>query len=61
MSDSRSGTRRRRRRREPDPSVLLVDAGKVDFGDEVDGGRLVGVAGTAVDLETVDAVLVGAL
>jgi hypothetical protein len=42
-------------------SVLLVHAGKVDLGNEMDTGRLVGVVGAAVDLETVDTVLMRTL
>ena len=42
-------------------AVACVDAGEVDFADEGDIGRGVGVLRTAVDLERVDAVLVDAL
>lgn len=42
-------------------AVACVYTGKVDFADEGDVGRRVGVLGTAVDFERVDAVLVNAL
>jgi hypothetical protein len=42
-------------------AIASVDAGEVDFADESDVGRGVGVLRTAVDAEGVDAVLVDAL
>lgn len=42
-------------------AIACVDAGKVDFADEGNVGRGVGVLRTTVDLERVDAVLVDAL
>lgn len=42
-------------------AIVRVNTGQVDFADESDVGRRVGVFGTAVDLERVDAVLVHAL
>lgn len=46
---------------EVDSSILLVDAGKVDLGGELNDRRLVGIASAAVDLEVVDAVLMDTL
>lgn len=42
-------------------AIACVDAGEVDFADECDIGRGVGVLRAAVDLERVYAVLVDAL
>ena len=42
-------------------ATSLIDTWNVDAGHELDGGWLVWVLGTAVDIDTVDAVLVGAL
>lgn len=42
-------------------SVSLVDTREVDFGHECQLGRDVGIVWAAVDLHTVDAVLVNAL
>jgi hypothetical protein len=42
-------------------AIASVDTGEVDFADESDVGRGVGVLRTAVDAEGVDAVLVDAL
>lgn len=44
-----------------DEAVARVDAWEVDFGDELNGGRLVGVLITAVHFEGVDAVFVDGL
>jgi hypothetical protein len=41
--------------------IRLAHRRKVDAGDELDGGRLVGVIGAAVDLQAVDTVLEDAL
>jgi hypothetical protein len=43
-----------------DLSVAL-DTGEIDSGNELDLGRLVGVVGTTVDFNLVDATLVRAL
>jgi hypothetical protein len=40
---------------------LLVNARNVDAGDKLNGRRVVGVVGTAMDVDTVDPVLVDAL
>jgi len=45
--------------RKIDFAVRRVDAGQVDFGQKRDLWRLVGVVWAAVDLETIDSVLVG--
>jgi hypothetical protein len=42
-------------------AIASVDAGEVDFANEGDVGRRVGVLRTTVDAEGVDAVLVDAL
>jgi len=44
-----------------DYAVSWVDAGKVDFIDELDGGWLIGVLISAMHLEGVDSVLMNAL
>jgi len=44
-----------------DDAVGWVDTGQVDLADELDRRRLVRVLGTAVHLDTVDAVLVDGL
>lgn len=40
-------------------AALLVNAGNVDFRNELDGGGLVGVIGATFECQRVDAVLVG--
>lgn len=45
----------------PHLACFWIDAGQVYPRYELDGGRLIGVAVTAVDIDAVDAVLVGAL
>lgn len=42
-------------------AIILVNAGEVYFGNEVDDRRLVRVGIAAVDLQAVDAILVGTL
>ena len=44
-----------------DLSILLVDAGKVDPGDKVNNGRLVGIGLITKDPQAVDPVLVNSL
>ena len=50
-----------RKLRRIDLPVCLTDEWKVDSGNELNGGGLVGVVFTAGDLETVDAVLMDGL
>jgi hypothetical protein len=42
-------------------AIACINAGKIDFADEGDIGRRVGVLRAAVNLERVNAVLVDAL
>lgn len=42
-------------------SIVRVDTGQVDFADESDVWRRVGVFGTTVDLERINAVFMHAL
>lgn len=45
----------------PHLSGALVDTGNVDSRDELNGGRIIGVVGAAVNVDTVYAVLMDAL
>lgn len=44
-----------------DLSGALVDTGNVDSRDELNGGRIIGVVGAAVNVDTVYAVLMDAV
>lgn len=46
---------------DPYLSRALINTGEIDARDELDSGRLIGISGTAVDLQAVDAVFVCAL
>ena len=46
---------------ETDLSCPLVDAGEIYLGDELHGRRRVRVVLSAVDIQAIDAILVGAL
>ena len=46
---------------QPHLSGTLVDTGNVDSRDELNGGRVIRVVGSAVNIDTVYAVLVDAL
>lgn len=52
---------RRKERGWTNSAISVVDARKVNLGDEVDDGWLVRVRVSAVDLKAVDTILVGAL